>query len=193
MVRNIYYFPVMVLVLASVMSPKNENMKSSGDQPVPVSHVDLRRYVGNWYEIARIPNFFESKCAMNATVTYVLQKDNEIGVVNQCFDKDGKAHIAKGIAKVVDQETCAKLKVSFVKILGVHLFWGDYWIIGLDKDYRYAVVGTPSRKYGWILSRTPKLSSGEFDKINEILRNQGYNPSDFVPTPQMERDSTPGK
>jgi len=193
MVRNTYYFPVMVLVLASVMNPKNENMKSSGGQPVPVSHVDLRRYVGNWYEIARIPNFFESKCAMNATVTYVLQKDNEIGVVNQCFDKHGKAHIAKGVAKVVDQETGAKLKVSFVKILGVHLFWGDYWIIGLDKDYLYAVVGTPSRKYGWILSRTPKLSSGEFDKINEILRNQGYNPSGFVPTPQMERDSTPGK
>jgi apolipoprotein D and lipocalin family protein len=153
-------------------------------EPVTVSHVDLNRYVGTWYEIAKIPNPFQRKCAMNTTATYSLRSDGRIEVVNRCVEADGSENIAKGVAKVVDTVSNAKLEVSFVRILGLQLFWGDYWIIGLDKDYKYAVVGTPSRKYGWILGRAPQLSKVEMDTINDILRTQGYNPNDFVPTDQ---------
>lgn len=148
-------------------------------EPVTVDSVDLNRYVGKWYEIAKIPNSFQKKCASNTTATYELRKDGDIDVINRCIEKDGSVSEAKGIAKVVDKKTNSKLEVSFVRIFGISLFWGDYWIIGLDKDYKYAVVGTPKRKYGWILSRTPILSKNDLDEAFIILRNQGYNTNDF--------------
>ncbi len=153
-------------------------------EPVAVNHVDLQKYLGTWYEIAKIPNFFQKKCARNTTATYRMMKNGEIEVINRCTEKDGKVSVARGIAKVVDTVSNAKLEVSFVSILGVHLFWGKYWILGLDKEYKYAVVGEPSRKYGWILSRTPALTPSEKSTVDEILMNQGYNPSEFVPTEQ---------
>ncbi len=177
-----------MLVLSVTMKAQEKSSKDS--QPVTVSHVDLNRYIGTWYEIAKIPNFFQKKCFRNTTATYLFNSDGTIEVVNRCIEKDGKEDVAEGIAKVVDTSTNAKLKVSFVSIFGIHLFWGDYWIIGLDKDYRYAIVGDPSRKYGWILSRAPVLSAEERAEVNEILVRQGYNPSDFVPTQQSQQDSS---
>jgi len=149
-----------------------------------VSNVDLGRYKGLWYEIAKIPNRFQRKCARGTTAQYALRDDGKIDVINQCYTQEGKIIEAKGIARVVDSESNAKLKVSFVKILGLSLFWGDYWIIGLGDDYEYAIVGTPNRKYGWILSRTPALSQEKLEKIFELLQEQGYNPEDFIMTSQ---------
>ena len=85
----------------------------------------------------------------------------------------------EGLAKVVDEKTNSKLEVSFVSIFGFHLFWGDYWIIGLDKNYEYAVVGHPERKYGWILSRTPKLSEEKLNEAFDILKETGYDSAKF--------------
>ena len=147
-----------------------------------VDKVELDRYTGLWYEIAKIPNRFQRKCDRGTTAQYALRDDAKIDVINRCIKKDGSVIEAKGIARVVDAESNAKLKVSFVKIFGISLFWGDYWIIGLGEDYEYAVVGTPSRKYGWILSRTPLLSQEKLDGIFDLLRDQGYNPEDFEMT-----------
>ncbi len=165
-------------------SVEGQTMSSSSSVPVTVSHVDLKRYIGLWYEIARIPNSFQRDCARNTTASYELQPDGRIRVINRCVGADGVVKEAKGVARVVDTTGNSKLEVSFVRILGVQLFWGDYWIIGLDKDYRYAVVGNPSRKYGWILSRTPELSQEDMETANEILRSNGYDPGKFVPTEQ---------
>ena len=162
--------------------------QDSNTSPVTVDSVDLTKYVGLWYEIAKIPNRFQKSCARNTTATYKLRDDGKIEVINKCIEENGDTNEAKGIAIVVDTSTNAKLEVSFVRILGFQLFWGDYWIIGLDKDYKYAVVGTPSRKYGWILSRTPKLSTLDINTIYNILREQGYNPKDFVMTEQTESE-----
>lgn len=164
-----------------------QDTTSNVGPPVTVDSVDLNRYMGMWYEIARIPNTFQSKCAMNTTATYSLLSDGNVEVVNRCMESDGSMNVAKGVARVVDDKTNAKLKVSFVSILGIRLFWGDYWIIGLSRDYRYAIVGTPSRRYGWILSRSPELSPEDIDVINRILREQGYDPAKFVPTEQLDQ------
>ena len=174
-----------VLMVATQVNAQASN--SDKTEPVTVDSVDLSRYIGTWYEIAKIPNTFQKKCARNTTATYTLRDDGEIDVVNRCEKSDGSESVANGIAKVVDPKTNAKLEVSFVRILGIQLFWGDYWIIGLDRNYRYAVVGTPSRKYGWILSRTPVLPAADLEVIRDILRNQGYDPGAFVPTEQTER------
>lgn len=150
--------------------------------PKTVPSVDLNRYIGLWYEISKIPNSFQKQCAAGTTAEYSLLDDGNIQVVNRCYKSDGSLDEAKGVARVVDNQTHAKLQVSFVRFLGRNRFWGDYWIIGLDDDYRWAVVGHPKRKYGWILSRTPEITQKVRQGIDELLKEQGYDPDIFVDT-----------
>lgn len=144
-----------------------------------VSAVSLERYAGLWYEIAKIPNRFQKKCARGTSAEYTLREDGRIAVVNRCTTEEGSSSEAKGVAKVVDAATRAKLKVSFVSFLGWRPFWGDYWVIGLDEDYRWAVIGTPDRKYGWILARTPTLDADTMAKAFEIVERNGYDRKAF--------------
>ena len=152
--------------------------------PKTVENVDLKKYAGLWYEIARIPNSFQKQCVKGTTAEYTLKESGEISVVNSCIDKDGEVDNADGIARIVDKNSNAKLEVSFVSFLGWRPFWGDYWIIGLDENYNWAVVGTPNRKYGWILSRTPALPDETMKIIFSVLRKNGYNIEDFEMTIQ---------
>ncbi len=149
-----------------------------------VKSVDLERYAGLWYEIAKIPNRFQRQCVANTTAEYRLLDNGKVEVVNRCRKDDGEQDKIKGVARVVDKKTNAKLEVSFVRFLGRNWFWGDYWIIGLDENYQWAIVGNPNRKYGWILARTPGLDPKVLEKCNTILRDKGYDPADFVPTEQ---------
>ena len=158
---------------------------SSGELQV-VSQVDLSRYLGKWYEIAHIPVFFQRGCAGGTTATYTLIKEGTVGVVNQCCTSDGQKKVARGRAWVVDKKTNAKLKVSFLNILGFHPFAGDYWIIDLGQNYEYAVIGRPGRSIGWILSRTPSLSPDVLKGIAERLQAQGYDFSQFKMTNQTD-------
>lgn len=157
---------------------------TSPDPPQTVDHVDLSRYTGLWYEIARIPNRFQQNCAGDVTASYALRPDGRIDVVNRCAKTDGETIASRGVARVVDNSTNAKLEVSFLSILGVRLFWGDYWILDLSEDYGYAVIGTPNRKYGWILSRTPALPESTLQQVFRKLQIQGYDPAAFESTGQ---------
>jgi apolipoprotein D and lipocalin family protein len=139
-----------------------------------VDHVDLPRYAGKWYEIARLPNRFEKKCARDVTAEYEL-KDGNVSVRNTCIQQDGSSTTAKGKAKVVDAATGAKLKVTFF-----WPFYGNYWIIGLDPDYKWAIVGEPDRKYLWILSRTPSLPKTTLDTLLKKVEESGYRPSELM-------------
>jgi apolipoprotein D and lipocalin family protein len=154
---------------------------AGAEEPVPVARVELPRYIGQWREISRIPNRFQRQCLGEVTASYALLPDGRLEVVNRCATVDG-ADEARGIARVVDPSTNARLKVSFVRLLGISLFWGDYWILGLAPDYSWAVVGTPDRRYGWVLSRRPELGDEAAAAIREILVRQGYEPAAFVPT-----------
>lgn len=169
----------LVLIVNAVLKAQG-----SADAPKTVASVDLKKYVGLWYEIAKIPNRFQSDCAGETTAWYEILDDGKIKVVNSCSEKDGSKNVADGIAKVVDTKTNAKLEVSFFSILGIRPFWGDYWILGLGNNYDYAVVGTPDRKYGWILSRTPEMTEDQLQQAFQTLKDNGYNPAKFVPTPQ---------
>jgi len=150
-------------------------MKEEHNSLEVVPHVELERYLGKWYEIARLPFRFEDDCT-DITATYSLSKNGNISVLNGCL-KSGKLKQAKGKAKVVDKNTGAKLKVTF--------FWpfsADYWIIDLGKDYDYAVVGTPNRKYLWILSRTPQMDGELFSRIIESVKSKGFDVSKLIKT-----------
>ncbi len=155
------------------------NLMAQQNPPTTVKYVDLKKYAGLWYEIAKIPNSFQDQCVKGTTAKYILRDDGEIAVLNSCIDEDGKIDEADGVARIVDNKTNAKLEVSFVSFFGWRPFWGDYWIIGLDENYKWAIVGTPNRKYGWVLSRTSQLSKETMDGIFQILKDQGYNPKDF--------------
>jgi apolipoprotein D and lipocalin family protein len=145
---------------------------AAAERPLPVvPHVDLTRYAGAWYELARLPNWFEKSCASDTKATYTLNPDGKIAVLNECRKADGSAKAAKGTARLASKNgPNTKLKVTF--------FWpfsGDYWIIDLDPDYRWAVIGEPGRKYFWILARSPRIDEALFNRIVARATAQGYN------------------
>ena len=140
-----------------------------------VPHVELEKYLGKWYEIAHLSTRFQKGCT-DTTATYTLSEDGNISVLNECI-RNGKVKLAKGRAKVVDKDSGAKLKVTFF-----WPFYGDYWIIDLGKDYDYAVVGTPNRKYLWILSRTPQMDDSLFSQLIESVKSKGFDVSKLIIT-----------
>lgn len=162
-----------------------------GDQrPAPlrvVPSVDLVRYCGTWYEIARLPNRFQKDCVGEVTATYTLSDDGTVRVVNRCRKADGEFTEAEGKARKKDPDgPSSKLEVRFAPaFLSIFPFvWGNYWIIDLAPDYSYAVIGEPSREYLWVLSRTPALGADVYAGILERIRSQGYDPSALVMTRQ---------
>jgi len=145
-----------------------------------VPRVDVQRYLGTWYEIATIPQRFQKGC-VGVTARYSLRADGDIDVVNACRKDtlDGRERSVRGKAWIVDRTTNAKLKVRF--------FWpfaGAYWIIELDKDYRWAVVGHPDRTYYWILSRTPQIDPGVYEELLRRAAAKGYDTSKIKRTLQ---------
>lgn len=146
-----------------------------------VAGVDISRYAGTWYEIAKYPNRFQRGCVATSATYTVLPGGRAVEVVNRCRNGslDGPERSIKGKARVVDEETNARLKVTF--------FWpfsGDYWIIDLGSEYEYAVVASPDRKYLWILSRTPRMDDHVYERILEKVREQHFDPSRLERTPQ---------
>jgi apolipoprotein D and lipocalin family protein len=146
---------------------------ASDTPPAPVTtvaQVDLSRYLGLWHEAARLPMFFQKQCVSDVTAQYAALDNGKISVTNRCRTKDGTFDEAQGKASVVANSGNARLKVSF--------FWpfsGDYWIIGLDPDYRWAVVGEPKRKSLWILSRANPMAAGDLAAAKKLAQEQGYN------------------
>ncbi|MFM7236628.1 MAG: lipocalin family protein [Cyanobium sp.] len=147
---------------------------------MPVASVNLERYAGVWRELAKIPNPFQRQCARDTLAQYTLRADGQLKVVNQCLTRNGILNQASGVARIVDPISRARLKVSLVSVLGWRPFWGDYWVIGLDESYRWAVVGTPDRRYGWVLARTRQLDQASWRAIAAILARNGYSLSSFV-------------
>ncbi len=167
------------LSLVSVILQSNLLMASEADKPLQVvPSVDLARYGGTWHEIARLPNFFQKKCASDVTATYTMRPDGKINVVNACRKSDGSRTTASGTAKVSEKNgPNTKLKVSF--------FWpfsGDYWIIDLDPEYRWVAVGEPRRRYFWVLSREPQMDERTLAPILERAKAQGYDLSALMRT-----------
>ena len=166
--RNFVYW--IGVVLALLLSGCAQNNYA----PLPtVASVDLSRYTGDWYEVALIPNRFQKMCIADTQANYRVEGE-VIRVRNRCKNAEGKMEEANGIAKIVPQSGNAKLRVSFFRP-----FYGDYWILALDPEYQWVLVGEPSRKYGWILARTPKLDGATVQSILDKAEALGYKREDF--------------
>jgi apolipoprotein D and lipocalin family protein len=147
-----------------------------------VDHVDVKRYMGTWYEIAKFPQRFQ-KGLVGVTATYSPLPNGKVRVINSGYKEDfnGKLKTIKGKAWVVDTATNAKLKVSF--------FWpfsGNYWILELGKDYEYAVIGEKSHNYLWILSRTPQMDKAVYNELLKRVQEKGFDTSKLETTPQKD-------
>ncbi|MCA3217018.1 MAG: lipocalin family protein [Burkholderiales bacterium] len=153
-----------------------------------VAQVDLQRYLGTWYEIARMPFGIQDRnCARATSATYSARADGAIDVLNRCQRADGTVFAAQGVARVVDSTSNARLEVTF---LPQWLRWlpigrGDYWVIELAPDYSYVVVGEPQRRYLWILARTPTLDAATLRGIAARLPAHGYDSQRLVPSPGL--------
>jgi apolipoprotein D and lipocalin family protein len=174
--------------LATVMAL--EPAAAHGQTPAPVRtvpFVDLDRYLGDWFEIARFPNRFQRECVGNVRATYGRRSDGLLDVVNRCRTAEGETE-ARGVARIVDERAFAKLKVRFAPawLSWLPMVWGDYWIIGLAPDYSWAVVGDPSRNYLWILARTTQLDDESIAAARVLARASGYDVERLELTPQAE-------
>lgn len=175
------------LVLFAVTSV-SQNKSTQPLEVVP--SIDLNRYVGTWYEIARLPFRYQSQCIGDVTATYTLLEDGTIKVVNRCRKQNGEIDEAEGRAKrASDDGPNTKLKVRFAPAFLSFLpfVWGDYWIIDLAPDYSYAVVGEPDRKYMWVLSRTPAMEETTIQGILDRVKQKAYDLTALVRTKQTVR------
>jgi len=181
--KNIIKYFVLVILLLNLTLLTNCKSNDSMINKETVKEVDLEKYIGTWYEIARYPHSFE-KGLVGVTATYSFRKDGKIKVVNKGFKNslNGEEDIAIGKAKVPDYNDKAKLKVSFFWI-----FYGDYYIMELDDDYQWAVIGSSSDKYLWILSRTPKMEESVYNMLIQRIEKRGYNLDKLIKVEQADK------
>lgn len=173
-----------VLIMASVFWPAR---LLAQDRPLDlVESVDLQRYQGLWYEIARLPNRFQDQCAANVTAEYTLLDDGRIEVVNRCRLENGQTDEAEGIARRPDSGREAALEVRFAPrwLSWLPFVWGDYQIMALDDGYESVLIGAPSRDYLWILAREPSLAQRRIDELMAEAGRQGFDVDKVIRTDQ---------
>lgn len=146
---------------------------AAANQPVPA--LDLQRYSGTWHEIAHLPMYFQRRCVDTITATYTPRADGTLEVRNACRTKDGTFVEATGVARPVPGAP-GQLQVRFAPawMSWLPMVWADYWVIALDPGYQWAVIGGSSRRYLWVLSRTPTMQRALFERLKADARARGY-------------------
>jgi len=157
---------------------------ASREPLIPIPSLDVPRYMGTWYEIAKFPNFFQQRCVSDTHAEYAIREDRSIQVVNRCKLESGEMDEAIGVAKQLGEGTSSRLKVRFAPawLSFIPAVWGDYWIIDLDDQYQLAAVSEPERKYLWVLSRTPEVGQPAYQSLLRRLEKKGLDVSKLVIT-----------
>lgn len=166
----------------------------SGVAPTPgelesIATLDVPRYMGTWYEIARYPNRFQKMCVSDTTARYRLQADGTVQVINRCRLSDGAMAEALGSARQMGEKQSPRLKVRFAPawLSFMPFVWGDYWVIDLDADYRLAAVSEPKREFLWILARTPQVNPAAYEALLTRLASKGFDLGKLETGSQMSR------
>ncbi len=149
--------------------------------PQAVNQVDIQQYAGKWYEIAHLPMYFQRKCVSNITAQYSVNADQSMGVLNRCRIATGEMISSEGVA-YAQNEGNSKLKVSFLPkgLRWLPLTKGHYWVLRVDPEYKVALVGGPSNKYLWILSREPQLDEATYQSYLETAKHYGYDVTQLI-------------
>lgn len=151
-----------------------------------VEKLELDKYLGVWYEVARKPLYFQNNCDRDVTATYTLNENGNVAVDNRCYSKDGSLNQSIGEAFVQNAPFNSKLKVSFLPeaIRWLPFGRGDYWVLKLDENYQTVLVGEPRRKYMWVLSRSPQPDQTVVNEYLEYAKSVGYDVGDVIHTKQ---------
>ena len=141
-----------------------------------IPEFDVSRYMGTWYEIAKLPNWFQRKCVQGTQARYKLLGPTQIEVNNKCTTASGEETQAIGLARPNGSGRPAQLEVRFAPewTAWLPMVWGAYWVLDLDEEYQLAAVGDPSKSYLWILSRTPQVSAERYDAVLQRLNVMGF-------------------
>ena len=164
----------------------------AADRPQPasdlksISALDVPRYMGTWYEIAKFPAWFQKKCVADTRAEYTLQPDGRVQVINRCRQGSGEMKEALGSGRQIGDATSSKLEVRFAPawLSFLPMVWGDYWVIDLDPAYQLVAVSEPKQEYLWILSRSPKVDPAAYDALLARLSGQGFDLQRLEKTPQ---------
>lgn len=178
----------LTLVACAQHGLRSRQAPADAPQLQAVAPIELQRYMGLWYEQARLPNRFQRECAGQVTARYGLRADGRVDVLNRCTTADGTVKEALGEARTVavnGQPDAGQLEVRFAPdwLSWLPAVWGDYWILRLEPDYSAALVGTPDRKYLWVLSREPRLAPERLTELLEHARTAGFPVAQIVLTP----------
>ena len=151
----------------------------------PIATLDVPRYMGTWYEIAKYPNRFQKQCVRNTSAQYSLQQDGSVTVLNRCQLANGTMDEALGEARQIDGAKSPKLEVRFAPewLSWLPWVWGDYWVIDLDPAYQLVAVSEPQREYLWVLSRTPTVAPEAYHALRQRLAQQGFDLSRLAEAP----------
>lgn len=141
-----------------------------------IASLDIPKYLGTWYEIAKFPNWFQKRCVSNTKAVYSVRPDGNLKVLNSCKTADGSMSEAEGTARQIGAQDSPKLEVRFAPawLSFLPMVWGDYWVIELDPQYQVAAVSDPRREYLWVLSRTPQLDKKVYEDLLQRLQAQQF-------------------
>jgi apolipoprotein D and lipocalin family protein len=179
-----------VLMIACLLGPAwtMAHAQAVGSTPplAPIASLDVPRYLGTWYEVAKFPNRFQSMCAANTQAEYRLLASGQIEVINRCQKANGEITEAVGRARQIGDPQSPRLKVRFAPawLSFLPMVWGNYWVIDLDASYQLAAVSEPSREYLWVLSRTPQVEPAVYEALIQRLQGMGFDTEQLVPSPQ---------
>ena len=164
------------LALTFTASAQEHGNASASTPLETIPTLDVARYMGNWYEIAKYPNWFQRKCAKDTRADYRLAEAGQVSVTNRCRTADGETIEAMGLARQIGPVTSPKLQVRFAPawLSFLPFVWGNYWVIDLDETYQLAAISEPGRDYLWILARTPTVDAGAYDALLARLAARGF-------------------
>jgi apolipoprotein D and lipocalin family protein len=172
--RNLW---IALLGLLLICFGSTQVKAQQGDQAVKtIAVLDVSRYLGTWYEIAKFPNWFQKKCASNTKAIYSAKPDGNLRVLNSCKTAAGETSEAEGLARQIGSKDSPKLEVRFAPegLSFLPLVRSDYWVIDLDPQYQLAAVSDPRREYLWVLSRTPQLDPKVYADLLQRLKQQQF-------------------
>ena len=177
------------LLSAATIALLSTQVSAQESAAIPVKTIpslDVPRYLGTWYEIAKFPNWFQKKCVSNTKAVYSLKDDGKLKVLNSCKTTGGDVSEAEGTARQMGASDSPKLEVRFAPdwLSFLPLVWGDYWVIDLDSQYQVAAVSDPRREYLWVLSRSPQLDATVYDALLKRLQEQQFDIRKLEPTQQ---------
>jgi apolipoprotein D and lipocalin family protein len=182
--------PSLALALVLLAVPwVHARAQAQAPSPPPlraIESLDVPRYMGRWYEIAKFPNWFQRQCVGNTSANYSLRPDGQVQVLNECRRQNGEMEQALGQARQLGPATSPRLQVRFAPqwLSLLPFVWGDYWVIDLDERYELVAVSEPKREYLWVLSRTPVVDEARYAALLTRLTAQGLDVRRLESTPQ---------